>query len=244
MSRGFESYCGVASEFGDSKNKSKNSASADFKNQIIRYVTHGIELFLTFGITLGCLYYFYVTTTEKTLNQLTYFTFLITILNSLLHTPLFKHESFCDLKMLMDYAQEVLPLAFLTADFWIKNELAPSYIGYTHAALGIAALFYMIVFEYKRPDLTDLSMIFNSVSLVGAAIYMNNSYAVLAAFEACSYYVFFKRTELCFENNKFKFIVSCAIFNCFALASFQPGDWTPAKVLESATSLVVGGESE
>lgn len=224
MSRKVKSYC-VDYE---TEEKASSFSISNIKDQLIHYTKLAIELLITYGITTFCLYYFYTTTNDKQLDKLTYVTFIVTCLNSLLHTPIFNHESFCELKSLVDYAQEVLPLPFLTADLWMKYEIAPAYISYINAAFGLFAIFFTIFFEYKRQDLSDLAMILNFVSLMGVAIYNANYFAICAAMIALVFYVWYKRTEECFENNKFVFMCSCAFFNLFALFSFDPDSWMPS----------------
>lgn len=223
MSRKPKSYC---LDLESKKTESQFSVD-NIKTQVINYGTQTVELFFSFFVSAFCLYYFYTTTNEKQLDQLTYITFLISCGNGLLATPLFSHESFCELKSLMDYAQEVLPLPFLTADLWIKFDLAPSYIAYMHAAFGLTAFFFLVIFEYKRPDLTDLAMILNFFSLIGAGIYMQNSFAVMASIEAGFFYIQYKRKQVCLEDHRYLFICSCAFFNMFALFSFDPDNWMP-----------------
>lgn len=221
MSKKPKSYCTDL----EPRKTSSNFSLSNIRSQAIFYVRRVIDLLLSFGVSALCLFYFYTTTTEKQLDQLTYISFLITCANAIFVTPLFRHESFCDLKLLMDYAQEVLPLPFLTADLWMKFEVAPGYVSYVHAAFGLTAFFFMVIFEYKRPDLTDLAMIFNFFSLLAFAIYMQNIFAGLAALEACAFYMKFKRLEQCFEKNKMLFMCSCAAFNLLALCSFDPDSW-------------------
>lgn len=224
MSRKVKSYC---LDFEPEEKSSSTFSFTNIKDQVIRYVKLAIELLIAYGITTFCLYYFYTTTNERRLDQLTYVTFVVTCLNALLDTPIFRHESFCELKSLMDYAQEVLPLPFLTADLWMKYEIAPAYVSYLHAGFGLFAVVYVIFFEYKRQDLSDLTMILNFASLMGAAISQLNYFAMCAAVIAAVFYVAFKRTEDCFEQNKFVFMCSCAFFNLFALFSFDPDAWMP-----------------
>lgn len=197
------------------------------ESPVIKYVKKGSEFIVAFSTSVACFYYLLTKVTDNNLNQLTFFTYVITMLNALLSVPLFSHESFCDLKILVDYAQEVLPLPFLASDYWIREELAPNYISYLYAAFGIGALVYLVIFEYKRPDLTDLAMLVSFCSLSLAGYYNQRPYPVLAAMEAGVYYVKFKRHEQYVEPNKFKFILSCATFNVLALTVFDPEYFTP-----------------
>lgn len=224
MSRKIKSYCVDL----ETEKKESTFSFNNIRNEVIYYVKLFVELLITFGISIFCLYYFYNTTNDKKFDQLTYITFIITCANAFLDTPIFRHESFCELKILLDYAQEVLPLPFLSADLWMKFEIAPPYVSYLHAAFGLTAFFYLVIFEYKRPDLTDLANILNFFSLMGVAIYQQNIFAAAAAVQACLFYIKFKRTDYCFENNKFLFMCSSALFNLFALISFDPDSWMPS----------------
>lgn len=225
MSRNIKSYC---LDFEPQKQESKFSFS-NITTQFRQHIKLAAELLVTFVVSGFCLYYFYYYINEKKLDKLTYLTFIISCANAFLDTPFFRDESFCELKILLDYAQEVLPLPFLTADLWMKFEIAPAYVSYLHAAYGLTAFFYLIIFEYKRPDLTDFAIIFNYFSLMGLAIYKQNIFAAAAALHVCIFYIKFKRTEFCFVNNKFISMLASAFFNLCALYSFGPESWLPGE---------------
>lgn len=223
MSRKVKPYC---LDFDVKKKESKSFSFSTIQSKFSGTVKTSIELLLILGITAFCLYKFYYETTEQQFNQLTYITFLITCINAVLDTRIFRDESFYELKLLMDYAQEVLPLPFLTADLWMKNEMAPGYVCYLHAAFGLFAFFYMIVFECKRLDLTDLSMFVNFIALMYFSVQIKNVFSFLAAVVMGVFYLRFKRYATSFEDNRFYFMCCCALFNLLALMSFNPDSWS------------------
>lgn len=75
-------------------------------------------------------------------------------------------ESYTDVKVLLDYAQEILPLPCICAEIWLKyNVLENSFLAYLHAALGFSAFTFLVLYECKRMDLTDLTILTSGVSL-------------------------------------------------------------------------------
>lgn len=129
--------------------------------------------------------------------------------------------------MLLDYAQLMLPITCITTELWLKYEVAPKEICVLPAAFGIAAVLFYIVLEYRRQDITDLTLFLSTAAMIVIGSYYENLLAVAAALELGGYYVKVKRKEECPLQNQEQFNYTTMAFLLFSLAAFEPETYNP-----------------
>ncbi|KAJ8936735.1 hypothetical protein NQ314_012182 [Rhamnusium bicolor] len=138
-------------------------------------------------------------------------------------------ESFSDLRHLLDYAQIVLPLPFVTTELWQKHNVGPSEVAILHALFGLSAFLFYALMEYRRQDLTDLALILSIISSAVVGLLYQNYFATLAAAVVAAAYFGVKRKETCGDTKpQMIFNISMAVFSIASLAAFEPKDWIPA----------------
>ncbi|KAG5896904.1 hypothetical protein JTB14_033542 [Gonioctena quinquepunctata] len=130
-------------------------------------------------------------------------------------------DSFYELRVLLDYAQLLLALPFITTDFLIRYEVFPEEISAIPIFIGFGALVLFIVFEFKRQDLTDLTVIL-SLFLYSVSGLVHQMWAFAAAFFFfIGYFGFYRNQGDCWRNDG-RYNLCMSMFAFLSLAAFQP----------------------
>lgn len=140
-------------------------------------------------------------------------------------------ESFIDLRILLDYAQVVLPHPFLTTELWYKHSVGPSETALMHCFFGLAAFLFFVLMEYKRQDLSDLALIISIISSIIVGIIYENYFATGAGVLLAAAYFPLKRGEECVLegvqslSGYFNFVM--VVYSILTVAQFEPKSWIP-----------------
>ncbi|KAJ8960711.1 hypothetical protein NQ318_020003 [Aromia moschata] len=149
-------------------------------------------------IHLYCLLTYHTQVTDKDLLHFAYVGYTTMFLNSLVNFTSFgTDESFCELRLLLDYAQLTLALPCFTTEVWIANSVGANEVAVLHALFGLSAFFFYVLMEYKRQDLTDLALIISGLSSLLVGLIYANYFASGAALVYLVGYFFVKRKQTC-----------------------------------------------
>lgn len=126
------------------------------------------------------------------------------------------------MRILLDYAQQVICLPMIVTDFLLKYNIAPFEIAIIPTILSLVTLFMFVILEYKRQDLTDLNMIL-SLAIYSICGMEYNLYACIASIFISIGYFGFKRSEgVCIRKaHQYNLLMTGFVF--FSLLSMDTG---------------------
>ncbi|XP_057672015.1 uncharacterized protein LOC130903768 [Diorhabda carinulata] len=172
-----------------------------------------------------CLKIYYEQVVDKDVRHLAHISYLIMIANACAGLLRYTNDdTYCDLRILLDYAQLVLTLPLIVSEFLLKNDVAPPEISYIPAGIAFATLLMFIILEYKRQDLTDLNVITSLLCYIIVGCFYN-LYAVLAGLNYAINYFFIKRKEGCCLKKANQFNLLMSSFAALSLLSLDPTLW-------------------
>ncbi|VEN43442.1 unnamed protein product [Callosobruchus maculatus] len=183
--------------------------------------------------SIYCLNIYYDQVTTGDLMHVAFLAYYILILRSVVSfTELCTEDIFSDLRILTDYATQVLVIPSLTTELWMKKEVAPFEVAVLPVSLGCLAFIFFIAMEYKRRDITDLVVLLNLIFMVlanlngeGALLFSLGAYIIFASAYVCT-----KRH--CGDNVKLDDIFNAAVSTVLliTLIDFEPASFTPAPI--------------
>ncbi|VEN43440.1 unnamed protein product [Callosobruchus maculatus] len=194
------------------------------------------SVFFSFLVTLYCTMIFYEHVAEKNFGHFAYVGYISMLLHTAGAISKMKiggtEDIFSDLRILTDYATQVLVIPSLTTELWMKKEVAPFEVAVLPVSLGCLAFIFFIAMEYKRRDITDLVVLLNLIFMVlanlngeGALLFSLGAYIIFASAYVCT-----KRH--CGDNVKLDDIFNAAVSTVLliTLIDFEPASFTPAPI--------------
>nr|CAH7736782.1 unnamed protein product [Callosobruchus chinensis] len=183
--------------------------------------------------SIYCLDIYFHQVAAGDLMHVVFLAYYILILRSVVSfTVLWSEDIFYDLRILTDYATQVLVIPSLTTELWMKKEIAPFEVAVLPVSLGCLAFVFFIAMEYKRRDITDLVVLLNLIFMVlanlngeGGLLFSLGAYIIFASAYVCT-----KRH--CGDNVKLDDIFNVAVSTVLliTLIDLEPASFTPAPI--------------
>ncbi|CAG9860258.1 unnamed protein product [Phyllotreta striolata] len=170
-----------------------------------------------------CLKDYYYEVTFRDIQHYAFVSYLLVIANSLSALLHFTNDSsYCDLRILLDYAQQVMCFPMVLTDFLLKYNIAPASIAVIPSILSLLTVFLFVLLEYKRQDLTDLNILICLITYTITGMEYN-AYACIAALFIGTAYFRFKRNEGVCIRKASQYNLLMAGFVFFSLLSLDNG---------------------
>ncbi|XP_050517671.1 uncharacterized protein LOC126892207 [Diabrotica virgifera virgifera] len=199
-----------------------NSVVATTSGIFQRYVVpcwSSVQLSL---VAAFCLKVYYEHVANRDARHLAHFSYLIMIANACAGLLRYTNDdTYCDLRILLDYGQLVLALPLIVTEFLLKNEVVPAEVAYIPTGIAFATFLMFIFLEYKRQDLTDLNVITSILCYIIVG-YAYSLYAFVAGLIFGLNYFLIKRREECFLKKANQFNLLMSAFALMSLLSLDP----------------------
>ncbi|XP_023016392.1 uncharacterized protein [Leptinotarsa decemlineata] len=193
----------------------------DFQKIFRCYILPGLVNSQLAFVGIYCLLIYHSEVSQKEI-KLPSFAYSLMIANSLAGlTKFVPDDSFYELRLLLDYAQLIMALPLITTEFLITHQIFPEEISGIPVYIGFTALMLFIIFEYKRQDLTDLTIILSLFLYASTGIFHQPMAIVGSIFFSVGYFSYKRNEGVCLRNQNY-FNLCMAVFGFLSVVAFEP----------------------
>ncbi|CAH2012174.1 unnamed protein product [Acanthoscelides obtectus] len=185
--------------------------------------------------SLYCFSIFYDHVAGGDLMHIGFLAYLLSILSSIASfAALSAEDVFYDLRILTDYATQVLVIPSLTIELWTQRGIGSSEVTLISLALGGMAFLFFVAMEYKRRDITDLVVLLNVIFIVLANLACTEDrlllYSLTAYIIFAVAYVATKRHSSDNPTLDNIFHVAMSIVLLLTLIDLEPSSYKPTPI--------------
>ncbi|CAH2012172.1 unnamed protein product [Acanthoscelides obtectus] len=212
----------------------------DDKNQVNKpnVLVSAFCLFFTFLVSLYCTMTFYEFVADKNFGHYAYVGYITMLLHTMGSISKLKiagaEDVFYDLRILTDYATQVLVIPSLTIELWTQRGIGSSEVTLISLALGGMAFLFFVAMEYKRRDITDLVVLLNVIFIVLANLACTEDrlllYSLTAYIIFAVAYVATKRHSSDNPTLDNIFHVAMSIVLLLTLIDLEPSSYKPTPI--------------